>query len=383
MKTKTPFEKALYVKGYSIKENKNGKKRPEITGITSTGIKVQPAIIESLADYINFVDKLESSFENPVFYRGHGNATFTLNPYVLRSNVEKEHLFLENFERNFSTEMNSCKTNIEKLALMQHFGLRTRALDISESALVSLYFACSPMKKFNTHPEEEKKCWGEVLVFRNPEEKRESKIDNIKTMKSPTISIIAGTAFMEREFSLWQLGMEWKKDNNYMREEIHLPLKDILCRSTIVRLPMTNQRISNQRGAFIMVNANEITSINGNTEKTEDLFDYIMNGENITFDHLYKISPWRKHFRGMDTWELKFKKVIPYSDENKIKQFRIDPFDIQRLFYRDKNGVQQVALIPPEKKDDIIKELEKLCITEAFIYPDMDNVANEINNQLL
>ena len=108
-----------------------------------------------------------------------------------------------------------------------------------------------------------------------------------------------------------------------------------------------------------------------------------MNGENITFDHLYKISPWRKHFRGMDTWELKFKKVIPYSDENKIKQFRIDPFDIQRVFYRDKNGVQQVALIPPEKKDDIIKELEKLCITEAFIYPDMDNVANEINNQLL
>ena len=92
-----------------------------------------------------------------------------------------------------------------------------------------------------------------------------------------------------------------------------------------------------------------------------------MNGENITFDHLYKISPWRKHFRGMDTWELKFKKVIPYSDENKIKQFRIDPFDIQKLFYRDKNGVQQ----------------EKLCITEAFIYPDMDNVANEINNQLL
>ena len=59
----------------------------------------------------------------------------------------------------------------------------------------------------------------------------------------------------------------------------------------------------------------------------------------------------------------------------------IDPFDLHKFLYK-KDGIQQVVLIPPEKKKDIIRQLEMFGITESFVYPDMDNVANEINEEI-
>ena len=81
------------------------------------------------------------------------------------------------------------------------------------------------------------------------------------------------------------------------------------------------------------------------------------------------------------TGDLRFKKITPYSIDNDISIFETDPFDLKRLFYK-KDDVQQVVLIPPEKKQAILDELKKLYITEDFVYPDMDNVANEINEQI-
>ena len=51
---------------------------------------------------------------------------------------------------------------------------------------------------------------------------------------------------------------------------------------------------------------------------------------------------------------------------------------VKKLYYKE-NDIQQVALIPPSCKQKIIDELAKFNITEDFIYPDMDNVSNEIN----
>ena len=73
-----------------------------------------------------------------------------------------------------------------------------------------------------------------------------------------------------------------------------------------------------------------------------------------------------------------FRKIKPYSGCNFIKEFDIDPFNLRRLYYKDENGIQQVVLIPPESKQSIINELKVFNITEDFIYPDMDNVAHEI-----
>lgn len=175
--------------------------------------------------------------------------------------------------------------------------------------------------------------------------------------------------------------MEWKKDNNYMREEKYIPLKDIVHRSVIVRPPLNNPRIKNQQGAFILVNANEVKAISEDSSRAKELTEYILKEERITFEDLVKHSKWGKLFNEGKTWELEFKKIKPYSIENKIAIFNTDPFNLRRIYYK-KDGVQQVVLIPPDKKEDIKKDLARFNITEDFIYPDMDCVANEINERV-
>ncbi len=384
MAKESDFEKALRLKGYGSYKNLSVSEYKNIEKVTKVdkNLKVKPTIITCLKDYIDFVGTLESNYENPVFYRGQGNANYPINPNSLRINPENEQRMIESFERRFSTEVNACENDMARLVLLQHFGVGTRALDVSENPLAALYFACSPMKKFNKNREKESSDWGEITLFKTPKKNDEKKPEELKPIHSTTVSILASTAFMEKEFSLWKLGMEWKKDNNYMREEKYIPLIDIVRRSVIVRVPQNNPRIKNQQGAFIIVNANEVKAIAQKENNADELTKYIFENDSFSFDELLNESKWKRHFSEGNTWELEFRKIRPYSGENKFKEFDTDPFDLHRLFYKDEDGIQQVVLIPPETKKGIVKELAKFNITEDFIYPDMDNVANEINEQI-
>ena len=141
-----------------------------------------------------------------------------------------------------------------------------------------------------------------------------------------------------------------------------------------------NPRIKNQQGAFIICNANEVRI--KDKKKSKELTKKIIESDNTTFDDLLQDSYWKNIFSSLATWQLIFKKIKPYDSKNKIKIFKTDPFDIERLLYKDKSNIHPVILIPPECKQNIIKELSKFNITEDFIYPDMDNVANEINENM-
>lgn len=379
------FEKALRIKGYgSYPKNKS---RASVEGVKSfKGGKVNITVIESLEDYVRFVDTLKTDFVNPVFYRGQTNANYLPVPYSLRNDPANENLMIEAFSRYFSNEVDSCRNAVEKLALMQHFGLKTRFLDISENPLAALYFACVPYKKFrksatNGEPE----AWGEIVLFREPEKNDDNaKLARPKTAESSNASIIANTAFMERGFHLWDLGSLWKKDANQAYNEKYIDLKSIVRKSLIVRVPQNNPRIKNQRGAFILANANMACIWkNGREIKQGELTKYILQSEEeVTYASLLENSPFKADLDETETWLMNFWKVKPYDDDNGFEEFRTDPFDLRRLFYKGEKGVQQVVLIPPEAKNKIKDELGRFNITEEFIYPDMDSVANEINEKV-
>ncbi|MDE6705581.1 MAG: FRG domain-containing protein [Treponemataceae bacterium] len=376
------FERAVRIKGYgSYAEDKS---RSSVEGVKSfDGGKVKVMVIESLDEYVRFVDTLKTDFENPVFYRGQTNANYLLSPSSLRNNPANENRMIEAFSRYFAHEVDACRNAVEKLALMQHFGLKTRFLDISENPLAALYFACVPGKKFRTYPASNDN-WGEIVLFREPEKDNNGKPARPKTAESSDASIIANTAFMERGFHLWKLGSLWKKDANQAYNEKHIDLKSIVRKSLIVRVPQNNPRIKNQRGAFILTNANMACIWKNDKEiKQGELTEYILNSEeSVTYASLLENSPFKADLDENKTWLMNFWKIKPYDDDNGFEEFRTDPFDLRRLFYKDEKGIQQVVLIPPEAKGKIKAELARFNITEEFIYPDMDSVANEINETI-
>lgn len=375
------FAKAKQIKGYGSYQEMSSfpsvEEPKKVNGENS--LKVKPTIIENLGEYISFINKINTTYANPVFYRGQPNADYLLTPNCLRINPKNEHLMIEAFYRKFFDELNQCNSSIEKLMVMQHFHLPTRCLDITESPLIALYFACSRMKKFRREiiePQDEQD-WGEVILFREPSDK-EHKPEKLKSIESSNISIIASTAYMEEDFSLWHLGARWKKDVDLGHDEKYIDLKSIVRCSYIVRVPHNNIRIKNQQGAFIMANAN-MAYIEDQELTPEALTKIILKSDD--YINYYDLMNKKVNLNEKETWKLRFKKVTPYSDENTLPIFQTDPFDFRRLFYKEK-GVQQVILIPPSSKKSILEELKRLNITEDFVYPDMDNVANEINEQI-
>ena len=379
-----PFETARKFKGYG--SYPKSKSRSCVAGVKSfKGGKVNVTVINSLEEYVHFVGGLETSFENPVFYRGQTNANYLLIPYALRNDPKYENRMIEAFIRYFAHELDACRNAVAKLALMQHYGLKTRFLDISENPLAALYFACVPCKKFRSRPSTNEDNWGEIVLFQEPKKNEDDEDDDNarpKTAESSNASIIANTAFMKPNFSLWHLGSYWKKDANQSYDEKHIDLTSIVRKSLIVRVPQDNPRIKNQHGAFILANAN--TAYLDGQDNEHELTEYILENqkEGKLLTYAIMLKEGRFSLDETETWHMSFSKVKPYDEGNEFEEFRTDPFDLRRLFYKDKNGIQQVVLIPPEAKEKIKKELASFNIREDFIYPDMDSVANEINETI-
>lgn len=380
----SPFELAKKIKGYGSFDERIDDNEIEVKA-PNDNAKVKIKIIKSLSKYFEFINTLNTSFENPVFYRGQTNANYLLVPNSLRKNPKNENRRIEAFTRRFSNEVDLCGNAMSKLVLMQHYGLGTRCLDITENPLAALYFACVPYKKFKKQlQEDEDKTWGEIVLFQEKPKSNEKRPERLKTVVSSNVSIMANTAFMESEFTLWHLGSFWKRDANQTYDEKYINLKSVVRDSFIVRVPQNNPRIKNQHGAFIIVNANE-ACLNEDVEpdiQLRKMTDHILKSSYVTYEMLLEKSPFKNYLDPLKTWNLCFRKVRPYSSANEIKNFRTDPFDLKKLFYKDEKGNQLVVLIPPKAKASLVKELARFNITEDFLYPDMDSVANEINENI-
>lgn len=368
----TEFEKALRIKGFAFK--KDGKYYSNLEKKRSDLHLIE---IKSLASYVEEISKLDSSFETPVFYRGQTNANYLQIPSIMRGHLDYEKKMIDMFMQRFPNEFKKCSTNIDRLCLMQHFGLYTRFLDISENPFAALYFACQPMKKFGD-PNRDFDKYGEIFIY------KEKELDNIKYSNSRTSSIIASTAFQETVFNFKVLENTYRNDTLQFADLPNfIEFLDILSRSVIVRTKKDNPRIINQQGAFILCNANKIRNINGLSDNDlikfmNYLVEHPKSGINLDPERFEK-TPFENLLKNKTTWDVVFEKLVPYDVNNPCGWMRQDPYSLEKIFYKDKNSRQVIFLISPEAKRAILKDLEKFNITEDFIYPDMDNVANELN----
>lgn len=123
--------------------------------------------IESFNHFIETITGINVQLNNDkevysrMYFRGHSDERYLLLPSIARkdengrSNFVHEMSMINRARLRNPVELSNISKQINLLARLQHYGLNTRLLDITENALVALYFSSSN----NLH------CDGEVVVF--------------------------------------------------------------------------------------------------------------------------------------------------------------------------------------------------------------------------
>lgn len=261
------------------------------------------------------------SNDHAIFYRGHSNKNYKLEPYIYRDEIIKnEHIIFKELLLRCPQDFEHCKTTFEFLVKMQHYSLPTRLLDITTNPLIALYFACQSKSKNDA----------ELIIFKVPK-------SSIKYYDSDTVGVLSNLSRMSSKFSMPEdidLNIT-PLDSNYLdeikkfnssyhirklvyevqSEKPHFEPRidpDVFSKVLCVKPKLDNQRVIRQDSAFFLFGIDEKKSIPAKLNS-----EYILTKDQ--------------------------KIIIPYSDKARI-----------------------------------IGQLEILGITEATIFPEIEKVATYI-----
>lgn len=228
--------------------------------------------IDSVESFLKIVFSTQEDINNDdsgeVFYRGHSNSNYKLEPSLFRKNRDGIYRYLSNEDKMTrelltiqATEFLSDKYMLDKLVRMQHYGLPTRLLDVTSNPLVALYFACSEEHKDNDGCDVD----GQVIILKTGKE-------NIRFFDSDTVSCISNLSLLSTDMkeslntemslnefnkshSCSQLVHLIKDEKSYFENKINpSDIEKIL----LVRGRVLNDRISSQSGSFLIFGHNSI-----------------------------------------------------------------------------------------------------------------------------
>lgn len=217
-----------------------------------------------------FIDQMTAYADaQPFFksYRGQRDAAWRDTPGLFRPDLAKlaqnEKRAVRDLVSVHPGEFKDDETMFDRLVRMQHFGLPTRLMDVSQNPLVALYFATDPGPKGEESD-------GAVTAFAIPEERE-------KYFDSDSVSCLANLANMTTKekdeiIRLRQLRLKgttrkaeiarvndediYKRLHQFIRaEKPHfLPIIDPidLFKPYYVHPKMSNRRILSQAGGFII-----------------------------------------------------------------------------------------------------------------------------------
>jgi hypothetical protein len=218
-------------------------------------------IVDSLESYIHIILELEPKHQ--VFFRGQESLNYCMQPSISRSEnlCKNEAKLYQELILRCPNDFSNCKSHLDYLVEMQHYGLPTRLLDITSNPLVALFF--SSLGKADSGS-------GEVIIFDIPNE-------ILKYERSDTVTILSCLPLFSYKEQKILLSHSFDKDlDAFNRNETVLRLlheikidkpaftnriipSDIR-KNLVVTPSLKNSRIVKQAGAFIicgLVNGSE------------------------------------------------------------------------------------------------------------------------------
>lgn len=210
------------------------------------------ARVTKLSTFIAQITDIKHDEKRTLFFRGHADTEYTALPTIFRVNpndshnlryVEKEQELFHDIIMRCPEEFVSCASAFDYLVKMQHYGLPTRLLDITNNPLVALYFACCTLVGKGNKGKD-----GEVLIYSIPN-------DEIKFYNSDTVSVVSNLSKMGADFNFENVNHHKsyihaiREEKPYFSDEIKDEhLHSVIC----VKPKLDNRRIVKQSGAFLL-----------------------------------------------------------------------------------------------------------------------------------
>ena len=398
---------------------------------TAAPSEAKEIVVNSAAEFVAKLAQLDRKKGTETFYRGHADKDWKLIPSILRTLdgpwVEDE-LFREMVAHE-PQSFSECRSTLDHLVQMQHYGLPTRLLDVTMNPLVALYFACE-----ETTPD---LVDGLVYQFVVPEWK-------VKSYDSDTVSVLANLAkckWNDIRLTLYpKLDMKGSFYDTLLNLlPIEVLRKDMLHETVYLGISMFGHwrevgffpdvhTIKNEGLAKILSSGEPIseelfTSRNpyqGTGLWVDELWQGIL-GNGSSFHEETEYLEWLNKQKGLHILLHQIRSEKPHflpliQPQNLVNMFFVKAkYDNQRItnqsgafllfglglvlsshddmgwevLYCDKRKVATVPddwikrkfLIPKDKKETIRKELANLGITDSYIYPGIEQYAKELKQR--
>jgi len=278
--------------------------------------------ITNLSDYLRIINLMQDddSIYWDVIYRGIDNYRFELMPGLGRNMFyldSAEYEMVHEVIKLRPEEFGSMNSDFELLSKMQHFGLKTRLLDFTRNPLVALYFACKEDCEENP---------GRVVCT----------LDESTPQSLELIERVCGL-YRHSDFE----GLTLKE---LLGESISFKQYIEITKYPLYAQPLySNERIRRQSGLFMV-------------------FTNVLN------HHRFNVPG--------------FEDAVPYPSKNgAISENSLLARMIAKIDFEVLNTQFCSIIIPHSAKKGILKELETIGITTAYLFPELEYTVQWVNDR--